>query len=496
MVKHLSILALLICIGQTYVTAQGQADTVITYYGPENPNIRYVGRGDFSNPKRPVFSAPAVYIQANFIGVYADVRFKDEYLYGQYLNNYSVIIDNQTVIHLQPSPSATDTIFGVVKDLAYGQHTITLIKRNESGVCKFTFLGFGFKGTIAPMSNLPTRKIQIFGNSISSGAANLPGTCPTWNEQIQHSDAFRAFGPIVARAFNADYHLTSVSGIGLVRNYSNKYDARPLPAIYNLVHLNDQTNVKRWNLNNFVPDVVLIELGTNDFSPGDSARPKMDTLVHKKAYISFIDTLKIYWPKAQYLIMGSPLLGDAWPDTSFHSRSDLIHVLTAVEQHYLSTKDTNVVYVPISKSNSPGCDGSHPSLQGQVDIAGQLAPVIVRKTGWPLDPDLAANGFLDPLGDLDWTNDGIISAVEDKTAGSLIELVLSPNPAEGEALVTWNTSGGFNLKIYDSKGTVVLERNGYGSALKMDISHWAQGLYSVVVGLDNKSQKTAKLMVK
>jgi len=47
--------------------------------------------------------------------------------------------------------------------------------------------------------------------------------------------------PVLARNLNADYHVSAVSGIGLVRNYSFQYDARPLPEVYDLLYF-EQTD--------------------------------------------------------------------------------------------------------------------------------------------------------------------------------------------------------------------------------------------------------------
>jgi hypothetical protein len=43
-------------------------DTTPRVYEPDNPNLLYTGRIDFSNAKQPKFSAPGVYIQASFRG--------------------------------------------------------------------------------------------------------------------------------------------------------------------------------------------------------------------------------------------------------------------------------------------------------------------------------------------------------------------------------------------------------------------------------------------
>ena len=49
-------------------------------------------------------------------------------------------------------------------------------------------------------------------------------------------NAYKSYGPLVSEALGADYHLIGVSGIGLLRNYSNMYDARTMPEVYDLYY--------------------------------------------------------------------------------------------------------------------------------------------------------------------------------------------------------------------------------------------------------------------
>ena len=56
----------------------------------DNPNIRYVGRFDFSNPQEVRFDWAGVYIQFTFRSTYCAIRMTDT---GH--NYYQVLVDNQ-----------------------------------------------------------------------------------------------------------------------------------------------------------------------------------------------------------------------------------------------------------------------------------------------------------------------------------------------------------------------------------------------------------------
>ncbi|MBX9853799.1 MAG: hypothetical protein K2X86_18800, partial [Cytophagaceae bacterium] len=213
-------------------------DTTERTYEADDVNIQYSGRISFANPKRPKFSAPGVYIKAKFKGNSCTVLFQDQLLWGN-RNYYNVIIDDTIIVKITPVAAVTSYL--AAAGIAYGTHTVTFIKRTESGIGTCEFFGFKFGGEILTPDPKPVRKIQFIGNSISCGsgieAANGSAQCSEdgWGQPYHNS--YYAFGPVLARDLNAEYHLTSVSGIGLIRNYSDLYDARPMPQVYNLLYL-------------------------------------------------------------------------------------------------------------------------------------------------------------------------------------------------------------------------------------------------------------------
>ena len=176
----------------------------------------------------------------------------------------------------------------------------------------------------------------------------------------------------MARLLGAEYHVTSVSGIGLVRNYSSLYDARPLPAVYGLMFIEEMTSPP-WPFDKYIPDAVIIGLGTNDFSPGDSARPSMDLPTFTKGYIDFVTTLRGHYPNAHIFGISSPMLGDGWPlptDMAWTIQKDS---LTAVVDHFNALGDTKVHKFYVTKLIGEGC-GTHPTVAQHASMAAELAP--------------------------------------------------------------------------------------------------------------------------
>ena len=146
---------------------------------------------------------------------------------------------------------------------------------------------------------------------------------------VPYNNARLAFGSLVAENLDADYHVTAVSGIGLVRNYSDHVrrapDARGVRLAVPAEHETRRSSTRTA----FAPDAILIVLGTNDFSPGDNPpedpRAPMDVDEYAEAYIAFVDQLLAddHYPDAHIFALGSPMLTDGWPSATDTFRDDL-----------------------------------------------------------------------------------------------------------------------------------------------------------------------------
>ena len=390
----------------TAVPQAGEPGTATTY-DADDPNIQYFGRVDRdTDPKAPRFSAPAVTVRARFSGTSAAVLLADQFRYGR-RNYFDAIIDEGKVddsgaslaISVKILPEKGVTRYDVMAGLPAGDHSITLVKRTESSIGYTDFLGFEFDGTILDMPAVPRHKLQIIGDSINcgvgddlpkhTGTTDIEGTfCKedTWG--VPYHDAFLAFGVDTARHFGAEYQVAAVSGIGLIRDYSSKSadDTRPLPEVYDSLFLEDKAS-PAWDPKAFVPDAVLIALGTNDFSPGDnptsSPRERMTVDAFVAAYVDFLDKLmgSDYYPDAQFFVLGSPMLGDGYPDATYTYRTDLETAIAEVEAHYAATS-ANVHAVKLQKTFGKGC-GTHPAASEHETVAvSDLEPAVAAVMGW------------------------------------------------------------------------------------------------------------------
>ena len=149
-----------------------------------------------------------------------------------------------------------------------GTHTVWLYKATEAWVGPIfieKITGKKLHALQRPIAPL----IEFIGNSITCGAAADPSEVPC-DAGVYHDqhNAYAAYGPRVARALNANFMLSSVSGIGIYRYWNT--DGPTMPQVYE--NTDFQVGSSRlWDFKKYKPAIVSIALGTNDLSDGDES---------------------------------------------------------------------------------------------------------------------------------------------------------------------------------------------------------------------------------
>jgi len=350
--KFVLILALLLC---AFVNS-GSAK----FYAANNPHIQYTGRIDFSNPELPRFWSPGVYIEARFKGTFCQVTINDEMLWGHSHNYISIVIDDQPVKRLKLTDKTN--IINLGENLKDGNHKITLCKSTESGIGYLEFAGITCD-KLLKATPLPKRKIELYGNSITCGTGSDTSEfpCDTGQWYDQHN-AYMSYGPVTARMLNAQWMLSSVSGIGLMHSCCNM-DIE-MPDVYD--KLNMRENKINWDFSKYQPDVVTIALGQNDGI--------QDSTTFCSKYIELVHHFRSVYPKATIVCLTSPMADQKLVTT-------LKKYLSAIAEQLNNNGDKNVYTYFFSKQFSNGC-GGHPNLAQHTEIANELAAFIKKIKNW------------------------------------------------------------------------------------------------------------------
>ena len=296
-------------------------------------------------------------------------------------NCFQATIDQQNNITFCTQPN--QTIYPLASALPLGSHTITLIKITEASVGESLFVGFVLEptGKLLPAPPPKTRRIQIIGDSISTGYGILCNDANVhFTPQTQNSDL--TYGAITARNVNADVHIIAWSGIGMYHN-NNGNTTHTMPAFYPLALPANSNSL--WDFRQFVPDAVVINLGTNDFAYNIPGRN--DTLLPEQSfvqtYLQFIKTVRQHAPQAYIFCALGPMLSDSYP-ADLHELSTARSYINQVVKTQQSTGDTRIAYIEFPTQTAAlgyGCD-YHPNTTTHQAMATQLTAQIKKTLGW------------------------------------------------------------------------------------------------------------------
>ncbi len=249
----------------------------------------------------------------------------------------------------------------LVSGLAPGEHDVVVSKRTESffGTLRFE----GFEGATIIPTPRATRLIEFIGDSITAGYGVL-GALPCAFNQATEAES-RAWGAIAAHDLGAAHTAIAYSGIGMVRNNGGS-TTNTMPVRYGRAFADAAMPAWAWS---YTPDVVVIGVGTNDFSGGDPGMAYVD------AYAAFItDAVRAHAPGVPVLLATSSMVGGT-------ARTQLRASLDAVVAR-LGDPTIRVVDIPEQlAADGYGCD-SHPNETTARKMATALVPAIRAVTGW------------------------------------------------------------------------------------------------------------------
>lgn len=334
-------------------------DKNVKFYAADHPFIQYTGRIDFSNPKLPRFWQPGVYFTITFKGPSCEVILNDEVLWGSFHNYVQVVVDGKAT--RWQTRSKTDTL-KVAENLSDGKHTLTICKNTEANIGYLELAGIRCEELLSPLPK-PLRKIEFIGNSITCGASADASMVPcgkgAWHDQ---HNAYMSYGAVTSRFLNAQYHLSSVSGIGLMHSCCNMDIV--MPRVFDKVSMRNDTI--EWNFSQYQPDVVTICLGQNDGI--------QDSAAFSNNYISFVKKVRGYYPSARLVLLSSPMA-----DASL--KSFMQEVVTAVAGKLAKEGDNKISYYFFKQVYNKGCDW-HPDLNEHQLIAVELTAHLKKIMKW------------------------------------------------------------------------------------------------------------------
>ncbi len=197
---------------------------------------------------------------------------------------------------------------------------VKIVKLSETAMSTFGIKPIEIQPdeTIVPAAE-KSHKIEFVGDSITCGY----GVDDEVAEHPFHTsteDVTKAYAYKTAQALDADYSMVSISGYGIISgwtaNPNNKVDNQTIPQYYTKLGFSYQKFASmtppsslEWDFSKFVPEVVVVNLGTNDDSyvQGNAEKQKE----YSETYAEFLKVIREKNPDAEIFctlgIMGQRL---------------------------------------------------------------------------------------------------------------------------------------------------------------------------------------------
>lgn len=335
--------------------------------GPPQPllsPVHYVGRFDRRDPAGPRFSWPGSAIVATFDGTGITATIKDD---GT--NYFAVVIDRGPATTLATNGSKQDYVLAA--GLPQGRHTLELTKRTEAMVGTVQLLALSpVGGSLVPTPDPYKRRVELVGDSITCGYGNL-GADPACHFSAATEDETLAYGGIAGRELGAEVRAIAYSGIGMLRSFDGDTTDQ-MPVLFERTLAKDPAP---WTFDTPEPDVVVVNLGTNDFSHGDPGP------AFARAYEAFLRQLRGHYPHAHVICALSPMILDA-PEHMHRTAVRTVLQKLVADRHDAGDAAMSYFEFDFPRPNEGfGCD-FHPSAATHRRMASALEDEIRARTGW------------------------------------------------------------------------------------------------------------------
>jgi lysophospholipase L1-like esterase len=321
----------------------------------------YSGRVELLEEDKIILIGSASSVSFNFKGNFCEILLQSV---DDHQNYVSLELDGKYIGRLRIEKGKPKS-YSITASETREIHHLSIFKATEAASGDVLFSGT--TANLVTIKPEKRKKIEFIGNSITCGAQSDPSDIPCdKGEYIDHHNAYLAYGPVLSRTLKVDFLLSSVSGIGMYRNWNDEHKDEPImPEVYENLHLNKDTN-KRHNFA-FQPDVLSICLGTNDMSQGDNIKPRLPFNEDKYVsnYIKFIKMIYVHYPKTKIVLLNSPMV-------SGDSNVIFVKCLKKVIQSFEGDKIHKPIALFEYKSmTAHGC-GGHPDVEDHKIMAEQM----------------------------------------------------------------------------------------------------------------------------
>jgi len=350
--------------------------------------IRWIGRCHYSTHlKRKFFYASASGFEVSFIGTTLRATFAcshtDDLSRQPYL---SIFIDkdmnplhNKTVVM-----DCQEKSVSLATHLEKGVHTVTILKRSEASDSDTSVVCIETDGEFIRPESEKDFFIEFVAASTSTGFANMANS-PQEDKTTKNSNVFLAYSYLTGYLLDAEISIVAGSGWGISRGYNMEgvqSDFENIPNAYRYYGIDSSnrviTSLGFYDNSLKHPNVIVINLGTNDFFSSNYALlEKVEQVIveerFRRDYLKFLANLRETHMNSIILVAYGlmneiPLLGNI-----------IEGIIKKANQEYGNIH--GFIMVPAGYDGDPVGTYNHPTGKTHSRNAEALASLIHELTG-------------------------------------------------------------------------------------------------------------------
>jgi quinoprotein glucose dehydrogenase len=340
---------------------------------PNEPRIAVMGRVDTKTPTRVRVGYPGVTFRVRFEGPSLAMRASTDTTN----NIFTVVVDGGTprAVRFPSGESELELADG----LAPGEHTVDVVRQTETWLGVATILGFRLApgSMLLPSRPWAQRRMLFIGDSVTCGEAmeRSPDGSGSWkNDRPNSWNAYNSYGMRLARSFDAQVHLVCYGGRGVIRDWTGRRDVLNAPQFFDLA-VPDEKSAPIWLHSSYIPDVVVVSLGTNDFSLGIGALPEREEWV--SSYVRFVQAIRTDYPEAHVFLTDGAIVNDA-DDPARPQKSVLNSYLKEASARLADPR----IHIFESRHYPGDPTDLHPTAAQHAAMARDIEPIIPAVVGW------------------------------------------------------------------------------------------------------------------
>lgn len=314
----------------------------------DRENFKYVGRmGEVEGGVFCDFTASGIEFSGKMVGDVAVTLSCDRETY------FTVFIDGDRVEERFCATAETTSLV-IASFEEEGEHHIRFLKQTEPQWSLCVLKEVKIKGKLSDAPANRDYLIEFIGDSITCGYGNLGNPSTPNAGTAPWEDGTQAYAFLTAEALDADATVIGCSGIGIDKGWTlfSEKDFYPKASYYR------DANTTYYD-NSRVPDIVVINLGTNDQRRGSTEE------AFKAGVRKLIEDVRDFYGKDVTIIWVYNMMGNGCFDWT----------RTVLED--MGGKAAGIYSIGLIQENQGG--NGHPSLEAQIVASEQLAKFIQNK---------------------------------------------------------------------------------------------------------------------